>query len=458
MKPCPFCNSKDIDIYYDYVDNEYSSNLYFMICNICGTHGPTAQTQEMARKKWEGILLNKSIKDLEQLLKEDAVGGVSAPMSTNMNTPGMGNAVPGSSNTNNIGSGDKWSSSLGVHTQGLKLKKKRIKEGGFVNPYDTVGNAMLKKTKTPKLFKKGKRGTVKQKKFKIKTLDEYLTSSNNLNLTESNTNKKYKIKISRSGTFGNTYPDRFVEGTLAELINHFSYTLEVGKSWENEKGNKKINMNPKTIEQLIKNVENAKDNAASNGYGGYSLEVIEENNVNEGNMKVHDEFDNKELLRNLYISLLYKIPDNDIENGPDKPLYEKYADKYIKEVTPLFTIKKYPLLYDVTFKDGLKVIASKNSRWMNDWTFEIAGEKYTPDDLYEFFKARYLTDVQRLEYEIKNKDWTFEYSDDHSVWKKGLWHNEVISKLIEKLLASGYTQEDINKIWNKHAPKGYERK
>lgn len=60
------------------------------------------------------------------------------------------------------------------------------------------------------------------------------------------------------------------EGTLEELIRAYSYTLEVGKSYENERGNKKINMNPKTIQQLCDNLEKAKNNAARNGYGGHS--------------------------------------------------------------------------------------------------------------------------------------------------------------------------------------------
>lgn len=86
--------------------------------------------------------------------------------------------------------------------------------------------------------------------------------------------KKYKIKISRSGTFGNSYRDSFAEGTLPELIKYFGYTLEVGKSWEHEKGNKKINMNPKNIKSLLDNLYNAKNNAAANGYSGYTYELV----------------------------------------------------------------------------------------------------------------------------------------------------------------------------------------
>ncbi len=54
-------------------------------------------------------------------------------------------------------------------------------------------------------------------------------------------------------------------GTLEELIERFRYTLEVGKSYEREKGNKKISLAPKTIGSLIKNLNNAKSNAAANG-------------------------------------------------------------------------------------------------------------------------------------------------------------------------------------------------
>ena len=59
--------------------------------------------------------------------------------------------------------------------------------------------------------------------------------------------------------------DREVTRTLPELIEYFGYTLLKGHSWEHERGNKKINMNPKTIASLITNLNNAEDNAAANG-------------------------------------------------------------------------------------------------------------------------------------------------------------------------------------------------
>lgn len=62
-------------------------------------------------------------------------------------------------------------------------------------------------------------------------------------------------------------------GTLAELIQSYSYTLEVGKSYERERGNAKINLNPKTIDQLVRNLNNAKNNSAANGYSGVHYSV-----------------------------------------------------------------------------------------------------------------------------------------------------------------------------------------
>ena len=56
------------------------------------------------------------------------------------------------------------------------------------------------------------------------------------------------------------------KGTIDELIEAFSYTLECGKCYEHERGNKKINMNPKGIKSLVTNLNNATNNSAQNGY------------------------------------------------------------------------------------------------------------------------------------------------------------------------------------------------
>lgn len=86
--------------------------------------------------------------------------------------------------------------------------------------------------------------------------------------------KRFKVTRTKSGYNGSrTYVQ---EGTIAELVEAYSYTLETGQSWEYEKGNKKINTNPKTIKSLVNNLNNAVNNAAANGYAGehYSYEEL----------------------------------------------------------------------------------------------------------------------------------------------------------------------------------------
>ena len=74
----------------------------------------------------------------------------------------------------------------------------------------------------------------------------------------------YTVDITRYRTFGDS-STRSTSGTIPELLNYFGYTLEVGKSYEHERGRKKINMNPRTIQQLVDNLNKAASNAARNG-------------------------------------------------------------------------------------------------------------------------------------------------------------------------------------------------
>jgi len=91
------------------------------------------QIQSLLEKGWEvfwdednmgqhEVILIKSPK-----LKEDAMGGVSAPMSTLGNVPGMGSAVPPSAK--GTGSGDNWGNTLGgkPYTQAGSIKAKKKK-------------------------------------------------------------------------------------------------------------------------------------------------------------------------------------------------------------------------------------------------------------------------------------------------------------------------------------------
>jgi len=68
--------------------------------------------------------------------------------------------------------------------------------------------------------------------------------------------KQYTIIVERRGR------EREVTGTIQELCEHFGYTLLKGKSWEHERGNKRINTAPKTIDSLVSNL----NNAAANGF------------------------------------------------------------------------------------------------------------------------------------------------------------------------------------------------
>ena len=77
-----------------------------------------------------------------------------------------------------------------------------------------------------------------------------------------------KTKYGMSGT--RTYEQT---GTVEELKKAYSYTLEVGQSYASEKGNKKVNTNPKGIKTLIK----ALNTAANNTGNGEYYELKEEN-------------------------------------------------------------------------------------------------------------------------------------------------------------------------------------
>ena len=90
-------------------------------------------------------------------VQEDAMGGVSGPMSTLNNTPGMGNAAPAAKASTGAldgapkGSGDSWDSSTGI--------KPAVQEGlneQNINPHDKLGVAMAQKMGIDIPFKKGK--------------------------------------------------------------------------------------------------------------------------------------------------------------------------------------------------------------------------------------------------------------------------------------------------------------
>jgi hypothetical protein len=66
-----------------------------------------------------------------------------------------------------------------------------------------------------------------------------------------------------------------VEGTIEYLVNYFGYTLESGASYQNEKGNSKVNTNPKSAKSLVSNLNTATNNCAANGYSTTSYSLVE---------------------------------------------------------------------------------------------------------------------------------------------------------------------------------------
>jgi len=193
MRECPFCG-------YDEgwtKEATYQKPIKYRVeCNVCGAIGPEAKTSEMAEEKWDGLLAKIQDKNkFQEALDEEAMGGVSAPMATLQNTPGVGNATPAAAaDMTAVGSGDKWGDGpiydqkgkLETKKKKSKKKKKVIKENNL-NPYDKIGAMMAKKMGTPQVFKQGDSvtNTVKQEhfkespepNFKIPTFDQYQKDS-----------------------------------------------------------------------------------------------------------------------------------------------------------------------------------------------------------------------------------------------------------------------------------------
>lgn len=165
MRACPFCRSGEFRTI-QVEDSWLDENKFRVVCEICDAMGPSSKTAESAEKYWDGYLLSVD----NPAIREEAMGGVSAPMATLNNTPGVGNVQPASGvNNGSIGSGDSFSDTINdkPYTQGSSKKKKKRKKirvqkrkkekvnEGNINPYDKIGQAMAKKLKiTPPLKKK----------------------------------------------------------------------------------------------------------------------------------------------------------------------------------------------------------------------------------------------------------------------------------------------------------------
>jgi len=60
-----------------------------------------------------------------------------------------------------------------------------------------------------------------------------------------------------------------------------------------------------------------------------------------------------------------------------------------------------------------------------------------------------------LEKLLGSHDWYFDYSDDYSVWKKGMTERSAINQEQKRLIESGLaTVEEVQELTQKYAPKG----
>ena len=53
-------------------------------------------------------------------------------------------------------------------------------------------------------------------------------------------------------------------------------------------------------------------------------------------------------------------------------------------------------------------------------------------------------------YKLKTHDWYYEYSDDHSVWKRGEAEKDQLRRLQEEI-------DNDYKVWNEYAPDMFKR-
>jgi len=63
-----------------------------------------------------------------------------------------------------------------------------------------------------------------------------------------------------------------------------------------------------------------------------------------------------------------------------------------------------------------------------------------------------LVNLDRL---LQFHDWTYEFSDDHSVWKRGVVERDNINQEKKRLVSNGLaTVEEVVELTQKYAPKG----
>lgn len=66
------------------------------------------------------------------------------------------------------------------------------------------------------------------------------------------------------------------------------------------------------------------------------------------------------------------------------------------------------------------------------------------------YSVKKTQEKKGLEYKLRAHDWTYEYSDDHSVWTRGTSERKAIRELVEAQYQKGLDPADL---FFKHYPK-----
>jgi len=115
--------------------------------------------------------------------------------------------------------------------------------------------------------------------------------------------------------------------------------------------------------------------------------------------------------------------------------------------------------FRIVMKDEFVIRAHKAERWRTWWVYMIDGHAYNTrwiapmSEMRTVLKERYMSDHERLMYELEHHDWYYDFSDDHRVWQGGQAHMRLIKALMQKIIDYG-DEQFVRDAWNDYAPKG----
>lgn len=100
------------------------------------------------------------------------------------------------------------------------------------------------------------------------------------------------------------------------------------------------------------------------------------------------------------------------------------------------------LEYDIRFQ-----WLSQRYSWFEESRFNVDENGEVVDKSEYDCIVDYLTEREALRTLIKSHDFTYHYSNDHRMWKRGNEQAKAINELKEK-----FVREDFIHLWNEYAP------